>query len=151
MYHLSAKIPSSHRKSTDGNNNNDQSTIKSQHNIKESSKIDTTSIITSTTMTTTTTPSTPTKIVDLPARRISISEASTQTNKDFVTPEEIGCLLALKTLILKSKRLMEIFTYFRLALVITLYVLITYDIILISNKITKEFWIEILTQVNKIK
>src|SRR5689334_20512671 len=113
MYHLSAKIPSSHRKSTDGNNN-DQSTIKSQqHNIKELSKIDTTSIITSTTMTTTT-PSTPTKIVDLPARRISISEASTQTNKDFVTPEEIGCLLALKTLILKSKRLMEIFTYFRL-------------------------------------
>ncbi|CAJ0752296.1 12769_t:CDS:2 [Entrophospora sp. SA101] len=148
MYHLSPKIPTSHRKPDDNNddNANDKPEIKTKKTIKDLAKIDTT-IITPATTTSTSSLSTPTKVVDLPARRISTSEASTQTNKPSVSPEEIECLLALKTLLLKSKRLMEIFTYCRLALVITLYVLITFDIVLILNSIAKELWVEILTQV----
>lgn len=84
--------------------------------------------------------------VDKPVIVLTTTDAPTQETKEDVSHENRGCAKACKSIVIQSKRILEIFTYFRLIIAIALYVLILIDLISIKQKKVKTSWIEILTQ-----
>jgi hypothetical protein len=84
--------------------------------------------------------------VDKPVIILSTTDTPTQETKEDVSYESGGCAKACKSIFIQSKRILEIFTYFRLVIAIALYVLIVIDLISIKHKKEKKLWIEILTQ-----
>ncbi|CAG8496856.1 2295_t:CDS:2 [Acaulospora colombiana] len=84
-------------------------------------------------------------------RRKSTSDVGTQTlgvsnvEKSHLCSEE-GCTNVCQSLFKRGKRIFDILAYFRLALALTLYILILVDVIHILTRIRKEFWVECLLQ-----
>ncbi|CAI2170439.1 2078_t:CDS:2 [Funneliformis geosporum] len=68
--------------------------------------------------------------VDKPVLTTTTTDIPTKESKETLCEDE-GCC---RTIIIKSKKVFEIFTYFRLAVAIALYILITIDLISIKQK-----------------
>ncbi|CAG8522521.1 5059_t:CDS:2 [Funneliformis caledonium] len=78
--------------------------------------------------------------VEKPVLTTATTDVPMKESKE--TPcEDEGCVMACRTIFIKSKRVFEILTYFRLAVAITLYILITIDLISIKQKKEKVFWV----------
>ncbi|RHZ80273.1 hypothetical protein Glove_137g133 [Diversispora epigaea] len=92
-----------------------------------------------------------------PVRSKSTSDVTFKANKNSTNSEgpdlcdEKGCPTACQSILKNSKRIFDILTYFRLALALTLYILIVIDVIHIITMIEKEFWVECLLQIVNIE
>ncbi|CAB4422341.1 hypothetical protein RhiirA5_396810 [Rhizophagus irregularis] len=68
-----------------------------------------------------------------------------ETKKEEVSDK--GCAKVCRYILIRSKRVFEILTYFRLVVAIALNILIIIDLISIRQKKANLFWMEVLTQV----
>src|SRR4051812_25052170 len=75
--------------------------------------------------------------VGKPVIVVTTKDAPTQDTKENVSHEDEGCVKACKSIVIQSKRILEILTYFRLVIAIALYVMIVIDLVSIKQKKVK--------------
>jgi hypothetical protein len=88
--------------------------------------------------------------VDKPLIIVTTTDIPAQeTKKEEVSDK--GCAKVCRYILIRSKKVFEILTYFRLVVAIALNILIIIDLISIRQKKVKLFWMEVLTQVSWLK